>query len=235
MAVLFDQYFACVLPLSVRIDFGGEYGSVCFTSFFAPEVTPWRSVGPGPNLLIGALCLMIDDDMETDALEIAKSSPDFAKDICGIVPQFGGKCFDIILNTAEAAVKLADTGYDYGEIRKPLRLLGAKTVHVSIFVSMEFPDEDLLSLLEKYGELKTRRLHFQEEGFTHIERGVRVTKFIKISRDIPKRVVLTGIELGFKYSGQPTTCYRCHSTEHVVKDCPKRRNFQTNPPPTVTW
>ena len=33
-----------------------------------------------------------------------------------------------------------------------------------------------------------------------------------------------GIEIGFKYSGQPATCYRCQSTEHVVKDCPKHRH-----------
>lgn len=45
---------------------------------------------------------MIDDDMETDALEIAKSLPDLVKDICAIVPQFGGKCFNIPVNTAEA-------------------------------------------------------------------------------------------------------------------------------------
>ena len=174
--------------------------------------------------------LIVEDDMEIDSLEIAKSLPDFAENIIGIVPQFGGKCFDITLTTAEDAIKLSTTGFDYGSARKPLRLLGAKSIHVSIFVSVEFPDENLLALLEQYGELKSRnlrRLHFQEEGFTHIERGVRVAEFIKINRDIPKKIVLAGIEVGFKYSGQPATCYRCQSTEHVVKDCPKRRR----PPP----
>ena len=81
--------------------------------------------------------LIVDDDMEIDALEIAKSLPDFAEDIQGIVPQFGGKCFDITLNSPEAAVKLATAGYDHGELRKPLRLLGIKTVHVSVFVSAQ--------------------------------------------------------------------------------------------------
>lgn len=101
-----------------------------------------------------------------------------------------------------------------------------KSIHVSIFVSVEFPDEDLITILEQYGELKSRqlrRLHFNEEGYTHIERGVRVAEFIKITRDIPKKIVLSGIEVGFKYSGQPATCYRCQSMEHMVKDCPKRR------------
>ena len=172
--------------------------------------------------------LIVEDDMEIDALEIAKSLPDYAEFIQGIVPQFGGKCFDITLNTAEAAVRLATAGYDYGEIRKPLRLLSVKTVHVSVFVSVEFPDEELLTVLEQYGELKTRklrRLHFHEDGFQHIERGIRVAEFNKITRDLPKKVVLGGIEIGFKYSGQPATCYRCQSTEHVVRDCPKRRRI----------
>ena len=168
--------------------------------------------------------LIVEDDMETDALEIAKSLPDFAEFIQGIVPQFGGKCFDITLTTAEAAVQLSTAGYDHGEIRKPLRLLGVKSIHVSVFVSVEFPDEDLIAILEQYGDLKTRklrRLYFSEEGFEYIERGVRVAEFNKITRDIPKKVVFGGIEIGFKYSGQPATCYRCQSTEHVVKDCPK--------------
>jgi len=170
--------------------------------------------------------LMVDDEMDIDAMEIARSLPDFAANLRGIVPQFGGRCFDITLDSAEAAARLAQAGFDHGDVRKPLRLLGVKAIHVSIFVSVEFPDEDLLAVLEQYGELKTRtlrRLHFPEEGFKHIENGVRVAEFNKIHRDIPKRVVLAGVEIGFKYSGQPATCYRCQSTDHVVKNCPKRR------------
>ena len=34
-----------------------------------------------------------------DALSIAKSLPDYAGNIRGIVPQFGGRCFDITLDT----------------------------------------------------------------------------------------------------------------------------------------
>ena len=159
--------------------------------------------------------LIMEDDMEIDALEIAKSLPDFAAYISGIIPQFGGKCFDITLDTADSAIKLSTAGFDYGDARKPLRLLGAKSVHVSISVSVEFPDESLLTLLEQYGDLKSRKLrhlHFNEEGYTHIKQGVLVAEFVKITRDIPKKIVLSGIEVGFKYSGQPATCYRCQST-----------------------
>ena len=168
--------------------------------------------------------LIVEEDMDIDALQIAKLLPDYAENITGIVPQFGGKCFDITLQTAKAAIKLATEGFDYEHTRKPLRLFGAKSVHVSIFVSVEFPDENILNLIEKYGELtsrKLRRLHFQEEGFTHIERGVRVAEFLKISQDIPKKIVLAGIEVGFKYSGQPATCYRCQSTETCGQRLPE--------------
>ena len=34
---------------------------------------------------------------------------------------------------------------------------------------------------------------------------------------------LLGLEIAFKYTGQPVTCYCCGSTEDLVKDCPKQR------------
>ena len=49
-------------------------------------------------------------------------------------------------------------------------------------------------------------LSFTEEGFTHIENGIRVAEFNKIDRAITKRIVMAGMEIGFKYSGQPVTC-----------------------------
>ena len=105
-----------------------------------------------------------------------------------------------------------------------------------IFVSVEFPDEDLVALLATYGELKScrlRHLYFPEEGFKHIENGVRVATFTKITRAIPKRIVIAGLEIEFKYSGQPATCYRCQSTEHMVKNCPKREVSQKKPAETT--
>ncbi|PFX17124.1 hypothetical protein AWC38_SpisGene18567 [Stylophora pistillata] len=137
--------------------------------------------------------LVMEDSMELDSLNIAKSLPDFAKHIRGIVPQFGGKCFDITLESAEKAAELANAGFDYGDVRKPLRLLGKRSIHVSVFVSVEFPDDELVKLLSTYGELKSaslRRLHYPEAGYTYIENGIRVAEFTAIERDIPKRLVV---------------------------------------------
>ena len=41
--------------------------------------------------------LIVEDGMEITALEIVRSLLDFKEEITGIVPNFGGKCFDITL------------------------------------------------------------------------------------------------------------------------------------------
>ena len=171
--------------------------------------------------------LIVDDRMDIDAIEIVNSLPDFKEEIMGIVPNFGGKCFDITLRTTEAATRLATTGFDYGAERKLLKLLGAKTIHVSVFVTVEYPDHEVVTFLKQYGQLKSdclRRLCYTEEGFTSIERGIRMAEFLSLDRDLPRKVVTQGLEIYFKYTGQPMTCYRCGSSEHLVKSCPKQRS-----------
>ena len=88
-------------------------------------------------------------------MQIATSLPDFAEDIVGVVPQFGGKVFDSTLRNVDAATRLATAGFDYESTLKPRRLLGARTFHVSIFVSVEFPDSDVPQFLKQYGQLKS--------------------------------------------------------------------------------
>ena len=164
--------------------------------------------------------------MTVDALSIIQSLPDFQPDITGVVPLYGGKCFDITLGNPDAAARLATAGFDYESTVKRLRLLGSKNIHVSIFVSVEFPDEQLLPPLQQYGQLKSntlRRLYFAEEGYQHIKRGIRMAEFLALDKDLPRKIVTQGLEIAFKYTGQPVTCYRCCSTEHLVKDCPKQR------------
>ena len=175
--------------------------------------------------------LIIEEDMRIDALQVIASLPDFQADITYVVPLFGGKCIDINLRDHEVAARLAASAFNYGDVRKPLRLLGEKPIHVSCFVPVEFPDNVMVDLLKQYGELKTenlRRLYFQE-GFSHIERGICVVEFIKINRDLPRRIVTQGVEINFKYTGQPITCYRCNSTKHIVRNCDKQRRVR----PTV--
>ena len=51
-----------------------------------------------------------------------------------------------------------------------------------------------------------------------------MAKFTSLDKDLPQKVVTQGLEIFFKYTGQPITCYCCGSTEHVVKNCPKQRS-----------
>lgn len=68
--------------------------------------------------------LIVDDNIESiDALKLEKSCPHYSGEIKGIVPLFGGKCFDITLASREAAAKLALEGIDYKQVHKLLRLL----------------------------------------------------------------------------------------------------------------
>ena len=180
--------------------------------------------------------LILDDGMELDALTIVKSLPDFQDHITGVVPMFGGKCFDITLDTPEHASLLAHAGFDYDHTVKPLRLLGARSIHVSIFVYVEYPDVELIQFLKTYGKLRTdtlRRLYYNKDDFTDIERGIRVAEFISLDRDMPRKIVTNGVEIHFKYTGQPITCYCCGSTEHVVQNCQQKARFRKTPSPPV--
>ena len=171
--------------------------------------------------------LIVEDGIEINAFEIARSLPDFQEEITGIVPNFGGKCFDITLRSTDAATRLATSCFDYGPERKPLKLLGARTIHVLVFVAVEYPDQEVVNFLKQYGQLKSENLHhlfYTEEGFTNIEHGIRVAEFTSLDRDLPQKVVTQGLEIFFKYTGQPITCYRCGLTEHAVKNCPRQRS-----------
>ena len=78
------------------------------------------------------------------------------------MPLFGGKCIDITLRDHKVTARLATRGFDYGDLQKPLRLLGKRVIYVSWFVRAEFPDV-VVDLLKQYSELKTenlRRLYF---------------------------------------------------------------------------
>ena len=175
--------------------------------------------------------LLIEEGMDLDAVKIANFSLEFAEDIVGVVPQFGGKVFDITLRNVDAATRLATACFDYENTSKPLRLLEACTIHVSIFILVEFPDSDVIQLLKQYGQLKSdnlRRLYYSDEGLHHIERGTRVAEFAVLERDLPRKIVTQGLKIYFKYTGQPVQCYRCNSSEHTIKDCPKKRR---RPPP----
>ena len=141
--------------------------------------------------------LMVKDGMEINALEIVRSLPDFKEEITGIVPNFRGKCFNTTLRSTDAATRLATSGFDYGAERKPLKLLGARTIHISVFVTVEYPDQKI-NFLKQYGQMKSENLRrpcYTKEGFTSIERGICVAEFTSLDRDLPRKVATQGLEI----------------------------------------
>ena len=107
-------------------------------------------------------------------------------EITGIVPNFGGKFFDITLHSTDAATRLAMSGFDYGAERKLLKLLGARTIHISVFVAVEYPDQDIVNFLKQYGQLKSENLcrlcHTEE--VLHLSRVVSASQNSRHSTEI---------------------------------------------------
>ena len=88
--------------------------------FFAAFSTLFGAYRGWPRDHKRSVRLIVDEGMELDALTIVKSLPDFQDHITGVVPMFGGKCFDITLDTPEHASLLAHAGFDYDHTVKPL-------------------------------------------------------------------------------------------------------------------
>ena len=122
----FSASFCCFQPFFIQRPWAtsvsdlstlvGEYGCVLFVCLH-PDVIQWRSVGPRPisiGILYASLWTMIQTPTPSKS---RKPRPIFATNIKGIVPQFGGRCFDITLDSADSAVQLAQSGFDYGNIR----------------------------------------------------------------------------------------------------------------------
>ena len=130
--------------------------------------------------------LIVEEGMDINAIEIVTSLPHFKMEITGIVPNFGGKCFDITLHSTDAATRLATSGFDYGAERKPLKLLGARTIHISVFVAVEYPDQDIVNFLKQYGQLKSENLcrlcHTEE--VLHLSRVVSASQNSRHSTEI---------------------------------------------------
>lgn len=76
-----------------------------------------------------------------------------------------------------------------------------------------------------------RHLYYNEEGFSHIKRAIRVAEFLSRDKDLPRKITTNRVEIHFKYTGQPITCYRCGSTEHVVQNCPQKARLRKTPSP----
>ena len=184
------------------------------------------------------------DSRDVDVISIARALGERNHEVKGLQPRFGGKAYDITWSDEIEPTEAATSGVDIAGRHYDLRLLGCRSIDVSIFVTCEFPDTSLADLLDRYGEFNhesIRHLHLKDEGLQHIENGVRVVTFTRIERPIPHTVIYRGTPLGFRYMGQPKLCFKCASPDHVVRDCPKKfpppeniKSNETEPNPLPT-
>ena len=150
-----------------------------------------------------------------------------------------GSVVDLCFKSPEAATLAAAKGVDFNNVQQELKTLNQPMIFVSCFLPIEFPDSELTNLLQVYGEVKgTRRLYHKEQGLENLENGCRVVSFSKLKKPIPVRLSYKGISIGFKYTGQPRSCLRCSSFEHLVAECPYKKakstttiNHSVPPPP----
>lgn len=83
----------------------------------------------------------------------------------------------------------------------------------------EMPDETIIQRLAKYCDvLHHRRGYFREEGWTHVQDGVRHFR-VRIKAPIPNFIRFGKILIHFRYDGQPRTCCHCNQTGHYVNAC----------------
>ena len=84
---------------------------------------------------------------------------------------------------------------------------------------LEMPDETIIQRLAKYCDvLHHRRGYFREEGWTHVQDGVRHFR-VRIKQPIPNFIRFGKILIHFPYDGQPRTCRHCNQTGHYVNAC----------------
>ena len=83
--------------------------------------------------------------MDVSAIKIVRSLPDFKDEITSIVPNF----VPVTLMSIHAATRLATSGYNYGSEWKPLKVLKEKSIHISVFVTVEFLNLEVINFLKQ--------------------------------------------------------------------------------------
>lgn len=106
-------------------------------------------------------------------------------------------------------------------------IAGGNTRYVRIFdLPPEVSDEDLTSVLAKYGVVKrTVRERFPMEFQLDLFTGVRGV-YMNIDRDIPEILHFQNRKGRIFYAGRKAKCFTCRSDTHLKKSCPtlqKRR------------
>ena len=76
-----------------------------------------------------------EDNRENDVIAIARALGEHAENVTGIQARFGGKAYDITWNEDTDSISAASRGFNFNGQYFDLRLLGHKSIDVSVFVT----------------------------------------------------------------------------------------------------
>ncbi|KAK3720536.1 hypothetical protein QZH41_001989 [Actinostola sp. cb2023] len=160
-----------------------------------------------------------DDNIST--IDVLLALKHHEHKIIGAEGSYRGSAIDIVCEDENTATEIATHGFDHGDRHYNLRVAAKPRTHVSVFVPIAMPDNELTTLLARYGKIAClRRLHYKEQDLQQYENGVCVVEFESLDTVIPSRIHYAGINISFVYTGQPKTCVRCGAMDHLVKECP---------------
>ena len=137
------------------------------------------------------------------------------------------KTVDDIMNLTQGEFNYEhDTG-EISEVTISHAVLGRRIVRVAN-LPPELKAEVLRKHTLKYGTV----IMIQEEKWTqnyryYVDNGVRLVH-MELQAHVPSHIHITGHRALVTCTGQPTTCYICNDTSHMVNECPIRKNRKKN-------
>lgn len=137
-------------------------------------------------------------------------------------------CEDLINKTnGEGKIKKSDG--NIATIRLTLSSVGTKRIRI-FRLPFELENRDIAANLMKYGEVLSVQDEYWSENFAiqrlKYKNGNRVAT-VKLTTHVPSFVTINGFRALITYEGQPKTCSYCTSPEHMIAECPNKRQKYT--------
>ncbi|KAE8737538.1 hypothetical protein FOCC_FOCC016998 [Frankliniella occidentalis] len=91
---------------------------------------------------------------------------------------------------------------------------------------LEAGEEELNKILSEYGRVIdcVREKYGPKSVFPGVLTGVRVAR-MQLKKHVPNYLRVCNLEVYVEYSGQPRTCQRCGSTQHLRAACPRGNTY----------